>query len=295
MDKAIQAFFDHMMVERGLSPNTIAGYGRDLVQFTQYLSGKGIETPNEITEDSLVGFIEFLSTAGLSSSSIRRKISAIKTFCKFAFREGLITKDFTRNATSVKGQVKLPSVLRVEEVDRLLSQPDWRDPGGCRDKAMLELLYATGMRVSELLNLKLGDVNLTVGYARCFGKGSKERIIPIGKAAIEYVKLYLTTARKAFVRESSSEYLFLSNRGRPLSRVAFWKIIKKYGAQAGIRKHLTPHTLRHSFATHLLHGGADLRSIQEMLGHADIATTQIYTHVSQDRLKEVYRESHPRA
>jgi integrase/recombinase XerD len=195
----------------------------------------------------------------------------------------------------MKGVKRLPGVLTVEEVMNLLVQPDCRDPAGSRDRAMLETLYATGVRVSELINLRLSDIYLSVGFVRCFGKGSKERIVPIGKVAIEYLSRYLANSRLEFVRSGSSEYVFLTNRGRKMSRVGFWKIIKKYAARAGITKNITPHTLRHSFATHLLQGGADLRSIQEMLGHADIATTQVYTHVTRDKLKEVYRESHPRA
>jgi integrase/recombinase XerD len=295
MDESVQAFVDHLTVERGLSPNTVAAYALDLSQFARYAEEKGITSADQLTEDILTGFLESLRAAGISPSSSARKLSAIKTFCKFAFREGMLSRDLTANVESIRGVSRLPSVLSIQEVSDLLSQPDRGKPLGARDKAMLETLYATGMRVTELLNLKLSDVNTGVGFVRCFGKGSKERIVPIGKVAIEYVNAYLASGRSEFVRAGSSEYLFLSNRGLRMSRVGFWKIVKKYAAQAGITKRITPHTLRHSFATHLLQGGADLRSIQEMLGHADIATTQIYTHVSQEKLKEVYRESHPRA
>ena len=296
MDEAVQAFLDHLSIERGLSANTLAAYGRDLSQFVEYAGKAGALSLDDVTETMLVGFMESLRRAGMSPGSISRKLSAIKTFSKYSYREGAVKKDFTANIVGMKGAKKLPSVLSIEEVSNLLDQPNPDGSGGdIRDKAMLETLYATGLRVSELINLRLIDLNMDVGFVRCFGKGSKERIVPIGQVAIAWVNRYLAESRPAFVRSGSSEYLFLSSRGRKMSRVGFWKIVKKYAAKAGILKNITPHTLRHSFATHLLQGGADLRSIQEMLGHADIATTQIYTHVTRDKLKEVYRESHPRA
>lgn len=295
MDEAIQAFVDYVAIERGLSQNTVAAYARDLSQFAHYAAGKGINSPEGLSEEVLVGFLKELRKAGMSPSSISRKLSAIKTFCKFACREGLITIDFTSGVETTKSALRLPSILSIEEVSELLAQPDWRDPSGCRDKAMLEVLYATGIRVSELLSLRISDVNTSVGFLKCFGKGSKERIVPLGKVAIEYLERYLSTGRPKFARSGSSEFLFLTNRGRKMSRVGFWKLIKKYAAQAGITKNITPHTIRHSFATHLLQGGADLRSIQEMLGHANIATTQVYTHISREKLKQTYKKSHPRA
>ena len=295
MDEAVQAFLDHLSVERGLSSNTIAAYGRDLSQFIEYARKTGASALDDLTETILIGFLEALRQAGMSPGSISRKLSAIKTFTKYSYREGSIRKDFTANAVGMRGGRKLPSVLSIEEVSNLLSQPSGGEPGDIRDKAMLETLYATGLRVSELINLRLIDLNLDVGFLRCFGKGSKERIVPIGQVAIACINRYLADARPAFARSGSSEYLFLNSRGRNMSRVGFWKIIKKYTAKAGILKNISPHTLRHSFATHLLQGGADLRSVQEMLGHADIATTQVYTHVNRDELKEVYREKHPRA
>ncbi|MHB0913626.1 MAG: site-specific tyrosine recombinase XerD [Armatimonadota bacterium] len=291
MDEAIQAFLDHLRAERGLSENTVSAYGRDLAQFAEHAEGR----IDRLTPETLQSFVHALRRAGIASSSVGRKLSAIRTFCKFACREGFISADFTANTETMRGPKRLPSVLTIDEVKSLLATPDWRKPGGCRDKAMLETLYAAGLRVSELLGLSLSDVNAEIGFLRCFGKGGKERIVPLGKVAVEYLNRYLASARSTLARAGSSEYLFLSNRGKRMSRVGFWKIVKKYTAQAGIEKNITPHTLRHSFATHLLAGGADLRSIQEMLGHADIATTQIYTHVSREKLKEVYRDSHPRA
>lgn len=295
MDEAVQAFLDHLTVERGVSQNTVAAYGRDLAQFVGHAREKGVTTLDCVTDDLLLGFLDGLREAGMSPNSIGRKLSAVRTFCKFACREGYSKRDFTANATGMKGVKKLPHVLTVDEVSTLLDQPNLHEPNGCRDRAMIETLYASGLRVSELVSLRLGDVNMQVGFVRCFGKGSKERIIPLGKVAVNYLSRYLIEARQGFVRMGSSEHLFLTNRGKKMSRVGFWKLIKKYAAQAGITKNITPHTLRHSFATHLLQGGADLRSIQEMLGHSDIATTQVYTHVTREKLKEVYRESHPRA
>ena len=295
MDEAVQAFLDHLSIERGHSANTIAAYGCDLSQFIEYAREAGALGLDDLTETILIGFMEALRQAGMSPGSISRKLSAIKTFSKYSYREGALKKDFTANAVGMRGGKKLPSVLSIEEVSNLLDQPSGGEPGEVRDRAMLETLYATGLRVSELINLRLIDLNMDVGFLRCFGKGSKERIVPIGKVAIAWVNRYLAEARPQFARSGSSEYLFLNSRGKKMSRVGFWKIIKKYAAKAGILKNISPHTLRHSFATHLLQGGADLRSIQEMLGHADIATTQIYTHVTRDKLKEVYRDAHPRA
>lgn len=295
MDEAVQAFLDHLSVERGLSANTVSSYGRDLSQFADFCKSRGASSADDLSGEMLSDFLGNLRDAGMSPNSINRKVSAIRTFCKFACREGFASKFFASETSGVKGVKRLPSVLSVDEVSLILSQPDYRDPIGLRDKAMLEILYAGGFRVSELISLKLSDVNPSVGFARCFGKGSKERIVPIGKVAADYLGRYLVGSRPKFAGKGSSEYLFLSSRGKKMSRVGFWKIIKKYVAKAGITKKVTPHTLRHSFATHLLEGGADLRSIQEMLGHADIATTQIYTHVSRDKLKQVFRDSHPRA
>ena len=295
VDEAIQAFIDYLTIERGLSSNTVSAYARDLAQFAAYCSEHDASSAGDITERTVEGFLHGLHEAAMSPNSISRKLSAIKTFCKFACREGLAATDFTADLGSRRGAKRLPSVLSIEEVSALLAQPEMSAKAGLRDKAMLETLYASGLRVSELINLRLSDLNLSVGFLRCFGKGSKERIVPLGKVAIGYLQRYMAESRPAYARSGSSEYLFLTIRGRKMSRVCFWMIIKKYTARAGIMRSITPHTLRHSFATHLLQGGADLRSIQEMLGHADIATTQIYTHVSQEHLKEVYRESHPRA
>lgn len=295
MDEYVQRFLDYLMVEKGLADNTLASYGRDLAQFLAFTEERGVSSPDEVTEDVLMSFFAGLDNESFAKTSIARKTSAIKMFLRFLYREGELKKDVAALLESPKAPKKLPGTLDLDEVTKLLKQPDMSSPQGIRDKAMLETLYASGLRVSELIKLQTVDVNLAVGFIRCMGKGSKERIVPIGKVAIEYVQQYMARARPGFCKGYDDEYLFLTQQGKPMTRVMFWKIVKKYAESAGIKKHLTPHTLRHSFATHLLERGADLRSIQEMLGHASVATTQIYTHVTTDHLKEIYKEAHPRA
>jgi len=236
-----------------------------------------------------------MQKSGKASSSISRTCAALRSFYQFLFREHVISEDPTIDLDTPKLEQRLPKVLNTEEVEKLLSQPDITTPLGLRDKSMLELLYATGMRVSELISLSVEDVNLETGFLRCMGKGSKERIIPVGSIALEYLKEYLSSVRKQLLNGKESKKLFFNRQGNPMTRQGFWKIIKKYSKQAGIYKKITPHTLRHSFATHLLENGADLRAVQEMLGHADISTTQRYTHLTQNRIKQVYDKTHPRA
>jgi len=295
MDSAVQRFLDYLMVEKGLAGNSIAAYGRDLAQFVEFVKSKEVNSPGELNAGIAASYVESLSRNGFARTTMARKISALRTFAKFLVRDGIVGEDFTSNLESSRPPSRLPATLTVQEVELLLSQPDCATPIGLRDRAMLETLYASGLRVSELIGLKTDDVNLGVGFLRCLGKGSKERVVPVGQVAADFIKRYLTEARGSLAKAKQSEFLFLSYQGAPLSRVMFWKIIKKHAASTGIRKRLTPHTLRHSFATHLLEGGADLRAIQEMLGHASIATTEIYTHVSKDRLYEVYELAHPRA
>ncbi|MGQ9581203.1 MAG: site-specific tyrosine recombinase XerD, partial [Armatimonadota bacterium] len=242
-----------------------------------------------------VDFISTLERAQYTPASLARKISAIRGFFKFLLAERELEKNPLFVLRSYKPPRRLPKSLDVDDVSRLLSSPDTRSELGLRDKAMLETLYATGLRVSELVSLKIGDVDLKSRFLRCVGKGNKERLVPLGEIAVQYINSYVEGPRNRLIGRKGSEYLFLTEQGRPMSRVMFWKIVKKYARIAGITKEITPHTLRHSFATHLLERGADLRSLQEMLGHSSIATTQIYTHVSRDHLREVYRESHPRA
>lgn len=288
-------FINYLTVERGLAANTLESYGRDLRQFIQYLTEQDAATLPQATRPAIVSYLASLQKKGRATSTICRNLAAIKSFFRFLVQERIVASDPTADLESPKMEKRLPKVLSVQEVDELLSCPDLKTASGLRDKAMLELLYATGIRVSELIALDLSDINLEIGYIRCFGKGSKERIVPLGSVAIRHVGEYLRSGRLKLVRDREETSLFVNHHGRRLTRQGFWKIIKKYARAANIAKDIMPHTLRHSFATHLLENGADLRSVQEMLGHADISTTQIYTHVTRNRLKEVYSKTHPRA
>ena len=290
--KLLDQFISYLRVERGLADNTIESYSRDLVKFTQFLEEKKL-SPQNVNRDHIIKYMSVLRS-NLSTRSTARNLSAIKTFFRFLISEGEITENPVRLLESMKLPRKLPEILTQDEVDSLLSQPDAISPLGKRDKAMLELLYATGLRVSELVGLKIIHVNLEAGFVRTMGKGSKERIIPMGEKARISLQNFLLEGRGGLLKGKNSSYLFLNSRGGTLSRQGFWKIIKKYGLLAGINKKITPHMLRHSFASHLLEGGADLRSVQVMLGHADISTTQIYTHITRERLKQVHKKYHPR-
>ncbi|HEY8344494.1 MAG TPA: site-specific tyrosine recombinase XerD [Bacillota bacterium] len=295
----LQDFINYLSVERGLAPNTLESYGRDLNQYLTYLKEKkGLKSAAELsstTQATVAGYLLSLQAKGRATSTISRSLAAIKSFYHFLAREMLIPRDPTANLEAPKQEKRLPKVLSVEDVLKLLEQPDLKTPAGIRDRAMLEVLYATGLRVSELVSLRLTDLNLEEGYIRCLGKGSKERIIPLGSVAVKYLQFYLNHARKFLATTPDEEILFLNHHGHGLTRQGFWKIIKKYAEKLGIADQITPHTLRHSFATHLLENGADLRAVQEMLGHVDISTTQIYTHLTRGRLKEVYDKAHPRA
>ncbi len=293
----INDFLHYLLVEKRLSDNTIQSYRRDLNSYIRFLEEKEkIENINDVTRAHIVRFLSSLKDEGKSSRTIARHIASIRSFHQFLFRDKVTDDDPTVHIETPQRELKLPKVLNLEEVDRLLEAPDVTTPLGLRDKAMLELMYAAGVRVSELLSLNLGDIHLSLGFIRCIGKGSKERIIPIGRPAIVAVENYLEKGRPKLVhKKKRTDVLFLNHHGSPLSRQGFWKILKQLAQKAGIQKELTPHTLRHSFATHLLENGADLRSVQEMLGHADISTTQIYTHVTKTRIKDVYSKYHPRA
>lgn len=295
IDVYVQRFLDHLIVERGLSANTISAYGRDLAQFAAFLARRGVTEPKGIDEGCLVAFLAELDKKKYAAASVARKLSAVRSMVKFLCAEREIEVSPLSRLEPARPPVRLPKSLDIDEVERLLDAPDVRDATGLRDKAMLETLYACGLRVSELISLKVEDLDLAAGFLRCVGKGDKERVVPIGETAAEWIRAYVEGGRGKHVSEHRSEYLFLTKLGKPMSRVMFWKIIGKYARIAAITKPITPHVLRHSFATHLLERGADLRSLQEMLGHASIATTQIYTHVSRDHLREVYRETHPRA
>ena len=294
MKKYLEEFLAHLSVERGLAQNTLESYRLDLEGFITYCRQRNqdLDLPQR---DAILGYLLELKKLGRSPATVSRRISALKTFCKFLIHEGIREEDPTANLDSPRPAQRLPRVLTPEEVDLLLSQPRVGEAAGIRDKAMLELIYATGIRVSELITLDVDHVNLEQNLVRCLGKGSRERIVPLGRVASSFVAEYLGRGRAKLTKGKPCAALFVNHHGRRLTRQGFWKIIKKYARQARIEKEITPHTMRHSFATHLLENGADLRSVQEMLGHADITTTQIYTHVSKVRLKEVYRQNHPRA
>jgi len=294
---AISAFLTHVRVEKGLSPNTVEAYGRDMHKFEAFAKTRKL-TLAAVSPDDLVDFLAGLYRQKLESRSVARHLVTLRNFFRFAQIQELIKDDPTLNLESPKVRRSLPGYLRIEEVEKLLAQPDQKTPIGLRDAAMLEVLYSSGLRVSELTGLRVMDLDRAVGCVRCIGKGNKERIVPVGKKAMHLVDRYLRDARPKLLgknQASQSPVLFLNRRGGRLSRVSVWKILSTYGRHAGIRVALTPHMLRHSFATHLLERGADLRSVQLMLGHSDISTTQIYTHVVEERLKQIYKAHHPRA
>lgn len=295
MDKLIERFIHYLAVERGLSQNTLESYQRDLIGYTNFLIKGGLRDVNQTRRTSVIAYLAELQNNGRATSTISRNLASIRAFYGFLLRDGLIDGDPTANLESPKIEKRLPHVLSVQDVEALLDAPDLRESAGLRDKAMLELLYATGIRVSELVSLNTDDINLNMGFLKCYGKGAKERIIPLGSVALKSLQDYAERSRRQLLRSKEETSLFLNHHGQRLTRQGFWKIIKKYAKQANIKKDITPHTLRHSFATHLLENGADLRSVQEMLGHADISTTQIYTHITKSRLKEVYAKTHPRA
>jgi integrase/recombinase XerD len=299
MESTIHVFLSYLRVEKGLAQNTILAYGRDLKRFAEFLRKRHKQRMEDVTREDIVDFLSSLYKEKLDSRSVARYLVSLRGLYKFGMMEGTVDIDPTENLESPKVRSSLPTYLRVEEIDKLLQAPNLATPIGLRDRAMLEVLYSTGLRVSELLNLRISDVDMRMGCVRCIGKGDKERLVPIGRKAIEAVEQYLAQARPKFARPSSppphNQSLFLTSIGRRLSRVSIWKILHDYGTRLGLRGRLTPHKLRHSFATHLLEGGADLRSVQLMLGHADISTTQIYTHVVEERLKQIYKAHHPRA
>lgn len=291
----MESFLNYLSVERSLSNNTIAAYRRDLVKYVSCLEESGINSLSQSTRKDISDFMFRLKDNGLNASSIARNLAAIKVFYRFLVRERILKADPSSLLDSPRLWKRIPDALSFQEVEDLLKGPSLRQTQGIRDRAILEVMYATGMRVSEAVNLKVTDVNLDAGFTRCIGKGSKERIVPLGKQAIAALRRYLEAARPKLLKKSQAEtILFLSRLGKRVSRQSFWKIIKAYARKARIKKNIRPHTLRHSFATHLLEGGADLRSVQEMLGHADISTTQIYTHIDKNRLKLIHKTYHPR-
>lgn len=297
MKDYLKDFLHYLIVEKGLAENTIQSYRRDISAYLIFIEKKlQITDINHVTRVHIMQFLSCLKDEGKSARTIARHIASIRSFHHFLILDNIVDHDPTVHIETPHPELKLPKVLNTDEVDTLLNTPDLTTTLGLRDKAMLELMYATGMRVSELVNLNINDVHLSLGFVRCLGKGNKERIIPIGKMATEALKGYLEKARPKLINQKNkTDSLFMNHHGQRLSRQGFWKILKQMAVKAGIEKELTPHTLRHSFATHLLENGADLRSVQELLGHSDISTTQIYTHVTKTRLKDVYNQFHPRA
>lgn len=294
MEEFIREFMDFISVERGLSKNTLESYGRDLLKYAQYLKKCGITDLNKVRRPQIQDFLMSLKDSKLNASSIARNLVAIKVFHRYLTSQRILKEDVTSVIETPKLWKTLPDVLDEKEVEAILDSPNTRLKQGLRDKAMLELMYATGMRVSELVNLKSTDLHMDMGFVRCLGKGQKERIIPVGSKAKEALEKYLLKARPKFIKKGESASLFLTRLGKPMSRQSFWMVIKHYVKDAKIKKRVTPHTLRHSFATHLLQNGADLRIVQELLGHANISTTQIYTHINKERLKQIHQKFHPR-
>jgi integrase/recombinase XerD len=290
----IDTYLVYLRDVRRMAPNTLESYARDLSQLSAYTEARGLAL-DALDRRDLEAFVRAQMASGLSPRSIARLIACVRGFYKFATAEHKLQRNPAEDLRSPRAWATLPKFLSLDEVDRLLAQPDVTTPRGLRDKALIEVLYATGLRVSELIALRAGDLNLEDGYLTCIGKGDKQRMVPLGQEAIEWVRRYLREGRSALLKGKSSPWLFVNARdGAALSRVGFWKILKAYGLAAGITQRLSPHVLRHSFATHLLDRGADLRMIQVMLGHADLSTTQIYTHVLEARLRSVYDKYHPR-
>ncbi len=295
METIIEEYLKFIQIEKGLSENTIGAYRRDLKKYQLYMQEQKIAHIDFIDRQTIQECLGSLIDQGASAKSIARFISTIRSFHQFALREKYAALDPTVLIETPKYEKKLPDVLDVEEVIQLLETPDLTKNNGYRDRTILELLYATGMRVTELIQIEIDDVNLIMGFVKVFGKGNKERIIPLGDTVIEYLDTYINNVRSQLLKKTVTNVLFLNLHGRPLTRQGIWKLIKQYGLRANINKSLTPHTLRHSFATHLLENGADLRAVQEMLGHSDISTTQLYTHVSKTQIRQMYNQFHPRA
>lgn len=295
MHALIEQFLDYITLERGLSANTRLAYAADLQKFVRFLEGRKVTTLNSVTRKLILNFLLAEREQNLSASSASRLFVAIKVWFRFLQQEGLLAQNVTDAMDAPKLWKVLPETLSVKEAIRLLETPAGNKPKAIRDRAVLETFYAAGLRVSELCDLKLDDLHFDAGYLRCMGKGQKERVVPFSERSAAVLQDYLARVRPLYARDPANRAFFLARQGRKLSRKTVWQMVKRYAHQAGIVKPISPHTLRHSFATHLLHNGAPLRVIQEMLGHADIATTQIYTHVDQSRLKSIHDKFHPRA
>ena len=291
----LERFGDYLALEAGSSGHTVTSYLRDVTRLAEYAASHGATSPDQLSASQLREFVYFLKDLGLAATTIRRQISALRTYYKFLVGEGIAARDPSERIESPKRWRSLPIVLTSAEIDKLLAAPNTDQPLAIRDRALLEFAYATGVRVSELVGLKLQDILFADGVARVFGKGAKERVVPVGRRALGAVSLYAREIRPTLDHGKGRGILFLNARGTPLSRVGAWGVIKATARRAGIAKRVTPHTLRHTFATHLLEGGADLRAVQEMLGHVDLSTTQLYTHVDRDYLRSVHKSYHPRA
>ena len=294
LDVLVDQYINYLLVEKGLSKKTIESYSSDLTRYLKFLKTIKIRTISNADTTAILKHLISLRNAGLGSRSRARHLVTLRGFYRFLVEEKVLENNPTRIVDLPKSGLRLPDVLSFEEVKRLIDTPDINKPTGARDAAMIELLYAAGLRVSELVNLRMQDVNLEACFVRVFGKGSKERVVPIGLYAKEKIDYYIKTFRSKLLKNIASAYLFVARAGKPMTRQGFWKLIKKYGQLAGITRKIKPHSLRHSFASHLLEGGADLRSVQIMLGHVDISTTQIYTHVAREHLKKIHEKFHPR-
>ncbi len=287
-------FLDSLSIEKGLSKNTTLSYGRDLKRYTAFLKKNGIVAPVDVTRKEIMDFLLSERDRELSPVSVARELVAVRMFHRFLVSEGRLAEDVTESLEAPKLWKHLPEVLSVQEMETLLKAPNLRKAQGIRDQAMLEFMYATGSRATEVVTTKVGSLNFETGYVRIRGKGEKERMVPVGKSARQSLERYLEKVRPVWLKGRAEEALFLSRQGKKMSRVSVWMILKKYAKHAGIQKEIYPHIFRHSFATHLLEGGADLRVVQELLGHSDIATTQIYTHIEKSRLKSIHAKFHPR-
>ncbi len=295
MEQLLKDYIYHLSVEKGLADNTLESYQRDLKKYVSFLQKNNVQCFKETSRKQITDYLNLQHENGLAPSSISRSLASLRSFYQFLLKEQVMQENPATDLETPRMEKKLPHVLSFSDIELLLEQPQTNCEIGMRDKAMLELIYATGIRVSELVSLNLNHANIKMGFLRCDGKGGKERMIPLGSVAIHCLQDYLARSRRKLLKNQDEKALFLNQHGKRLTRQGFWKILKKYVLRAGINADITPHTLRHSFATHLLENGADLRSVQEMLGHADISTTQIYTQLTRKKIKEVYDQAHPRA
>lgn len=294
MRDLLDRYLNHLLIEKGAAGNTLEAYGRDLNRYASFLEQRGIDNPRFVVPETVVEFLVQIKGEGLSANSMNRALAALRGYYKFLLQEKVVDQSPLANIELAKVWMRLPDTVSKEEMNLILSQPGEETPKAQRDSAMLELLYATGLRVSELAGLTMNSINWQVGFLTVMGKGGKERVVPVGKTAYDCVRRYVDEARPKLIRSKTTDVLFLNRFGTSLTRQGLWKIIVHYAQKAGLKKNVHPHTFRHSFASHLLEGGADLRAVQVMLGHSDISTTQIYTHVTRERLKEIHRKYHPR-